>query len=759
MSPSTEYRERYFDFTWDAMVWNGETYGYPISVESLGLIYNKDIVQTAPESFEALAELDAELSEEGKKAILFDYGEPYYGWPLLAANGGYPYKRTAEGYDVGDIGVNNAGAVEGAQRLRELIDSGVLPEGTDYNVMASRFNRGEVATMISGPWAWSNLEKSGIDFGVAPLPKVGEKRAKPLFGVTAAMINAASPNDFLATEFLEGYLLDEEGLRTFNSDGSLGAVAHRAYQAELGENPNIAATLANAEIGDPMPNIPEMGAFWSAMEPALVVSLLWLVVAFHLRGQWMFALLFLVLGASLAVVFGKRELMSHRYVFPALAGMGVFVIFPLLYTVGISFSNYSSSNLLSEERVRAQFLERTYQAEGSAFDFRLYREGERVRLYLEAQGEETSIGASRLISEPLVDSESGGSLAVHPAQSPPAGEVLGMREVIAERERLQRLVLTTPEGVELRMAGLRHFAPILPRYTENPDGSLTDLRDGTRLTPDREHGFFVDGEGERLTPGWPVAVGLDNYARVLLDPDVRGPFLAIFVWTFVFAGLTVLFTLAVGFVLASLLQWEQLRGKAVYRTLLILPYAVPAFISILIFKGMFNQSYGEINLILEGLFGIRPNWFTDPAMARTMLLIVNTWLGYPYMLLLCMGLLQSVPRDLYEASAVDGGGPLTNMFRITLPLIIKPLTPLLIAAFAFNFNNFVLITLLTGGSPDILGASTPAGTTDLLVSYTYRIAFQDAGQDFGLAAAIATLIFLLVMGLSLLNLRLSRVEV
>ena len=131
-----------------------------------------------------------------------------------------------------------------------------------------------------------------------------------------------------------------------------------------------------------------------ALVAALVVSLLWLVVAFHLRGQWMFALLFLVLGASLAVVFGKRELMSHRYVFPALAGMGVFVIFPLLYTVGISFSNYSSSNLLSEERVRAQFLERTYQAEGSAFDFRLYREGERVRLYLEAQGEETSIGAS-----------------------------------------------------------------------------------------------------------------------------------------------------------------------------------------------------------------------------------------------------------------------------------------------------------------------------------------------------------------------------
>ncbi|RTQ99903.1 maltose ABC transporter permease MalF [Halomonas nitroreducens] len=493
-----------------------------------------------------------------------------------------------------------------------------------------------------------------------------------------------------------------------------------------------------------------------ALTALLVLATLWLVMAFHLRGQWMFALLFLVLGASLAIVFGKRELMSHRYIYPALAGMGVFVIFPLVYTIGISFSNYSSSNLLSEERVRVQFLDQTYQAEGQAFDFQLIREGKRTRLYLEA---EVAGEVRRLVSRPLALAVDGQPLTVEPARAIPPGEVLGIREVIARRDTLEALALVTPAGTELQLAGLRSFAPILPRFAENPDGSLTDLRDGTTLTPNHETGFFVTEDGERLTPGWPVAVGLDNYTKIFTDPDIRGPFLQIFVWTFVFAGLTVVFTLAVGFFLATLLQWDQLRGKAIYRTLLILPYAVPAFISILIFKGMFNQNYGEINLILENLFGISPDWFTDPAMARTMLLIVNTWLGYPYMLLLCMGLIQSIPRDLFEASAVDGGGPLTNMVRITLPLILKPLTPLLIAAFAFNFNNFVLITLLTGGSPDILGASTPAGTTDLLVSYTYRIAFQDAGQNFGLAAAIATLIFLLVVGLSVLNLRLSKVSV
>jgi maltose/maltodextrin transport system permease protein len=142
-----------------------------------------------------------------------------------------------------------------------------------------------------------------------------------------------------------------------------------------------------------------------------------------------------------------------------------------------------------------------------------------------------------------------------------------------------------------------------------------------------------------------------------------------------------------------------------------------------------------------------------------MILIVNLWLGYPYIMVLCTGLIKSIPSDLYEASAIAGAGPLTNFFKITAPLIIKPLTPLLIASFAFNFNNFVLIWLLTAGRPDFLNTRVPAGTTDILVSYTYRIAFQDSGQNFGLAAAISTVIFFLVALLSMANLRLMRVNV
>lgn len=256
-----------------------------------------------------------------------------------------------------------------------------------------------------------------------------------------------------------------------------------------------------------------------------------------------------------------------------------------------------------------------------------------------------------------------------------------------------------------------------------------------------------------MTTGW------KNFTRVFTDEGIQKPFLAIFVWTVVFSLITVFLTVAVGMVLACLVQWEALRGKAVYRVLLILPYAVPSFISILIFKGLFNQSFGEINMMLSALFGVKPASVQRSDHCPNDADYRQYWLGYPYMMILCMGLLKAIPDDLYEASAMDGAGPFQNFFKITLPLLIKPLTPLMIASFAFNFNNFVLIQLLTNGGPDRLGTTTPAGYTDLLVNYTYRIAFEGGGgQDFGLAAAIATLIFLLVGALAIVNLKATRMK-
>ena len=485
------------------------------------------------------------------------------------------------------------------------------------------------------------------------------------------------------------------------------------------------------------------------------LALLWLAFSVYASGEPLWAVALLAFGGTSLYVYLSATTLAWRYLFPGVAAMLIFVAFPLVYTVQIGFTNYSSSNLLTEQRARAYLLEQADVNEARAFATTVHAVGGEYRLVLAGQGE--AAGGTRYMSSVFKDRAPEVALTV---QALPVDQVLSeplnLRQVIALRDTLMALKLTMPDATTLQYAGLREFAVFEPIWQEQAGGGLKRLADGVLYQPNRDIGFFEDAQGLRLQPGFKVNVGLANYTRMFGDPDMRGPFLSIFIWTVVFAGLTVVFSTAIGMTLAVVLNWEALKYRTLYRTLLFLPYAVPGFISILVFKGLFNQNFGEINAILDAVFGVRPNWFADPLLAKAMILIVNTWLGYPYIMVLCTGLIKSIPADLYEASAIAGAKPLTNFFRITAPLIVKPLTPLLISAFAFNFNNFVLISLLTDGRPDILNTKLPAGTTDILVSYTYRIAFTDAGANFGLAAAISTVIFFLVAILSLLNLKMTQ---
>jgi maltose/maltodextrin transport system permease protein len=480
-------------------------------------------------------------------------------------------------------------------------------------------------------------------------------------------------------------------------------------------------------------------------------------ILMYSRGEIAFALLTLILTALALYIFGSKKTYAHRYIYPGIAGMILFILFPLAYTVGLSFTNYSAKNQLSLERAQSVLLDRTYQS-GDSYPFTLYKTEQGHQIVVEKGGELLATPSFQLEGMPVSD------LDLTPVTEI-SGEKEPIKTIVKNRSALSSVDLHLPSGDDIRMSGLRKFAAVVPLFTLQEDGqSLYNNKSGETLLPNMEVGYYqpVDESGQfvgnTVSPGFIVTIGSHNFERVWKDDGIKEPFISIFIWTVLFSALSVLFTLIIGLVLASVVQWEELKGRSIYRLLLILPYAVPAFISILIFKGLFNQSFGEINMLLEGLFGISPAWFSDPFMAKTMILIVNTWLGFPYMMILCMGLLKAIPEDLYEASAIDGANFVSNFTRITLPMMIKPLTPLLIASFAFNFNNFVLIALLTGGGPNMIGTSEPAGYTDLLVSYTYRIAFEGAGgQDFGLASAVATLIFLLVGALALINLRVTKV--
>jgi maltose/maltodextrin transport system permease protein len=486
------------------------------------------------------------------------------------------------------------------------------------------------------------------------------------------------------------------------------------------------------------------------------LGLLWQVFALFTAGRPLMATGLLAFGGCALWVYGTATSLAWKYLFPGVAGMLVFVAFPLLYTVQIGFTNYSSANLLAQDRARAYLLDQTIADESRMLAYQVLRDGDRLRLWLQpVDGPPQARGG--YLTPPFAAAAAGTApLPLAPADAPPATAPLDLRQVIARRDTLQALSLAHPDGTVLRYVGLREFAPLAPLWTALGDGALRRASDGAVFRPNDRTGFFESDAGERMPPGFTVGIGFANYARMLLDADFRSPFVSIFVWTVSFAGLTVLFSASLGTALAVLLNWDALRWRTAYRTLLFLPYAVPGFISILVFKGLFNQNFGEINAILEALFGIRPAWFADPLLAKVMILIVNTWLGFPYFLVLVTGLIKAIPADLYEASALAGAGPWTNFTRITVPLISRPLAPLLISAFAFNFNNFVLISLLTDGRPDFLDTKLPAGTTDILVSYTYRIAFTDAGQNFGLAAAISTLIFIMVAAMALVQLRFTR---
>lgn len=264
-------RARFFPKGWEAFTHKGRVWAYPVSLESVGLIYNTDHVKTPPTTLAEIVALAPALKQKDITPIMWDYATPYFSWGFLAGGGGYVFGRDAQAnYNVGDIGVNVPGAVAALEQIVGLVNDGIMPKGTSYSVMDAKMNAGELAMMVSGPWAWGNLRKSGIPFAVAPLPGVEPgKPGRPFVGVLGAMINRSSPNADLAEEFLRNHFLTDAGLRVMNADVPLGVPALESFYNELAKDPLIAASKAAVDAGMLMPNVPEMGRYWTAFGAAL----------------------------------------------------------------------------------------------------------------------------------------------------------------------------------------------------------------------------------------------------------------------------------------------------------------------------------------------------------------------------------------------------------------------------------------------------------------------------------------------------------
>lgn len=475
---------------------------------------------------------------------------------------------------------------------------------------------------------------------------------------------------------------------------------------------------------------------------------LWGIIRMLDLQSWVPLAITVVGTLAVNVVYWSRGRFPGKYLLPMTIILTVFAVIPVVYNVYISFTNSGTGNLITKEQAIERLESRTLPAGDDARVFRadVVRDGDDFTFLFTdqttgdvfvAEGEELAPADENAV-------EFDGDRIVAYEGEP----VLNLAEKQDNQDRILSVVVRTDDGF-LTFQGFNQASEVVSRFQYDGDtDTMTDLQTGTVYRP--VEGTFTADDGQTLQPGWTTPIGFDNYADLFTEPRIRDPFVRSFVWTFAMAALSVAGTFAIGLLLALVFQSDRMKFKRTYRVLLIIPYALPTFMTILVWRGMMNETFGILNQVLPWQIP----WLNSPNWARFSVILVNLWLGYAYMFLVATGALTSIPNDLKEAAFVDGATGFTAFRKVTFPLLLVAMAPVLISSFAFNFNNYNLIALLTDGNPPISGSI--AGETDILITYTFTVAFEGAGQDFGLAAAISTIIFFLVAGISALSFKYTR---
>jgi len=473
------------------------------------------------------------------------------------------------------------------------------------------------------------------------------------------------------------------------------------------------------------------------------------------QGEYVIAAFLGITVFLLALTYLTKVSIPLKFFLPGILLLVAFVLSPIIFTVTMSGYNYKTGNIISKDEAILQIQNRGFEpdANGTSFDIKIGRyQAQEALLVSDAVNNAFFISTQRdripLNPADLTINEYG------VAESAPEFEVLTDSEMASadkvysgKRFRYQDEYFIALEGFEVGIVSRQALS-----FNAEKD-QFNNIITGEVYTDNGKGNYAIaENPDIYLEPGWRAPIWFENYTKLFTEERLRGPLVSVFIWTVIFASLSVLTTFALGLLLALALN-KPIRGRRFYRSILILPYAMPSIMSILIWGGMFNTEFGAIN----NLFGTDIAWFQNALFAKFAIILVNLWLGFPYFYLVSSGSLQAIPSELLEAAAIDGANPRQIFRRITLPLLLQILAPLLIASFAFNFNNFNLIYLLTGGGPRAELDGELAGATDILISFTYKIAFGNSVQDLGLASAISLVIFLLVAGISMYGLRKSKV--
>ncbi|GAA3654648.1 ABC transporter permease subunit [Microbacterium marinilacus] len=468
--------------------------------------------------------------------------------------------------------------------------------------------------------------------------------------------------------------------------------------------------------------------------------------------QWLVMGIVVAVAALVNWIYFSRRTLPAKYLTPGVIFLVLFQVFVLLYTGYVAFTNYGTGHNGTKEQAVASLMASALERvpDSPTYPVTVVEQGGALGLLVTTPEGEALVGTTE---QPLQEVE-GAEFDGAKAASAPGWTTLQFAQVLQRQNEVTALsvpysedpndgAIRTPDGT----SGYRYTSAL--EYDEQA-GTLTNGETGV-VYRDTGVGAFTADDGTQLMPGWQITVGFDNFVRAVTDQRLAGPLVYVTLWTFAFALISVASTFFLGLFLAITFNNARMRSRAVYRVLMILPYAIPSFLSALVWAGMMNQSFGFLNQVIFA--GASIPWLTDPIMAKVSILIVNLWLGFPYMFLVCTGALQSIPDELQEAATVDGARPWAVFRLIKLPLLLVSVAPLLIASFAFNFNNFNVVYMLTDGGPRDSAAPIPVGHTDILISMVYKVAFTGQTRDYGLASAYSIIIFVVVAVISVIAFR------
>jgi len=470
--------------------------------------------------------------------------------------------------------------------------------------------------------------------------------------------------------------------------------------------------------------------------------------------DWLVFGLVLLVTILVNWIYFRGSGLPAKYLTPGLVFLVVFQIFVVGYSGYIAFTNYGTGhNSDKADAVNALIVSSQQRVpDSSSYDLTVLEQLTGYSFLVTDPDGEISVGGPDRPLEPVTDAETD---AAGKAIALPGYTTLNFADIVANQEAIAALTVPVsddPNDGSLRTPdGSAAYLYLSDLVYDEAAGTMTNASTGVVYTEDPSKGSFVAADGTELLPGWKVEVGLANFAKAFGTDSIRGPLISVTLWTFTFAFLSVATTFALGLFLAVVFNDLRMRGRNVYRVVMILPYAFPAFLSALVWAGMLNPQFGFVNQVLFG--GAEIPWLTNEWLAKFSIIFVNLWLGFPYMFLVCTGALQSIPGELQEAATVDGARPWQVFRLIKLPLLLVSVSPLLIASFAFNFNNFNLIYMLTNGGPRDVTAGVNVGATDILISMVYKVAFVGANRDYGLASAFSILIFVLVALVSIISFR------